>query len=56
MSKTLVLPNITMEDKGIYHCKAELNPRVNDTATAKVVVYGENAFNALLLQVKLKEF
>ncbi|XP_005467522.1 vascular endothelial growth factor receptor kdr-like [Oreochromis niloticus] len=39
MSKTLVLPNITMEDKGIYHCKAELNPRVNDTATAKVVVY-----------------
>ncbi|XP_035768665.1 vascular endothelial growth factor receptor kdr-like [Neolamprologus brichardi] len=39
MSNTLVLPNITMEDKGIYHCKAELNPKVNDTATAKVVVY-----------------
>lgn len=56
MSNTLVLPNITMEDKGIYHCKAELNPRVNDTVMAKVVVYGENAFNALLLQVKLKEF
>lgn len=55
MSNTLVLPNITMEDKGIYHCKAELNPKVN-TATAKVVVYGENAFNALLVQVKIKEF
>ncbi|XP_037531691.1 vascular endothelial growth factor receptor kdr-like [Nematolebias whitei] len=38
MSKELVLPNVTMEDRGWYHCKAEINPSKNETASAKVVV------------------
>ncbi|XP_040903895.1 vascular endothelial growth factor receptor kdr-like [Toxotes jaculatrix] len=39
MSKALVLPNITMEDKGVYSCKAEIEPTKHMTATAKVNVY-----------------
>ncbi|XP_035505934.2 vascular endothelial growth factor receptor kdr-like [Scophthalmus maximus] len=39
MSKALVLPNITMEDKGVYHCKAEIAPTKHKNATAKVLVY-----------------
>lgn len=41
ISSTLVLPNITMEDKGIYSCKAEISPTRHKNASAKVLVYGE---------------
>ncbi|XP_054647687.1 vascular endothelial growth factor receptor kdr-like [Dunckerocampus dactyliophorus] len=39
MSKALVLPNVTMEDKGFYRCKAETLPTKHKNATAKVIVY-----------------
>uniref|UniRef100_A0A3P8SH51 receptor protein-tyrosine kinase n=1 Tax=Amphiprion percula TaxID=161767 RepID=A0A3P8SH51_AMPPE len=39
MSKTLVLPNITMEDRGVYRCKAELEPTKHKNASAKVIVF-----------------
>ncbi|XP_041653989.1 vascular endothelial growth factor receptor kdr-like [Cheilinus undulatus] len=39
MSKSLELPNITMEDKGLYRCRAELQPKVYKNASAKVIVY-----------------
>ncbi|XP_077387767.1 vascular endothelial growth factor receptor kdr-like isoform X2 [Festucalex cinctus] len=39
MSKALVLYNITMEDKGLYRCKAEISPIKHKNATAKVIVY-----------------
>ncbi|XP_070769236.1 vascular endothelial growth factor receptor kdr-like [Enoplosus armatus] len=39
MSKALILPNITMEDKGVYRCKAELEPTIHKNASAKVLVY-----------------
>ncbi|XP_030594896.1 vascular endothelial growth factor receptor kdr-like [Archocentrus centrarchus] len=39
MSSVLVLPNITMEDKGVYQCSADLDPKIYKNATAKVIVY-----------------
>ncbi|XP_038554737.1 vascular endothelial growth factor receptor kdr-like [Micropterus salmoides] len=39
MSNALVLPNITTEDKGVYRCKAELEPTIHKNASAKVLVY-----------------
>ncbi|KAM6999689.1 vascular endothelial growth factor receptor kdr-like [Tautogolabrus adspersus] len=39
MSKALFLPNITMEDKGVYRCRAELEPTIHKNASAKVIVY-----------------
>ncbi|KAM9740982.1 vascular endothelial growth factor receptor kdr-like isoform 1-T1 [Menidia menidia] len=39
MSNSLVLPNVTMEDKGVYRCVAELEPTKHKSATAKVIVY-----------------
>ncbi|XP_051931066.1 vascular endothelial growth factor receptor kdr-like [Hippocampus zosterae] len=39
MSMALVLPNISMEDKGLYRCKAEILPTKHKNATAKVIVY-----------------
>ncbi|XP_060904331.1 vascular endothelial growth factor receptor kdr-like [Labrus mixtus] len=39
MSKALFLPNITMEDKGVYRCRAELEPTIYKNASAKVIVY-----------------
>ncbi|XP_026213474.1 vascular endothelial growth factor receptor kdr-like isoform X2 [Anabas testudineus] len=39
ISKALVLPNISMEDKGTYHCKAETEPTTHINATVKVIVY-----------------
>lgn len=42
MSNTLVLPNITMEDSGQYHCKAELDPHSYNITTANVVVFGKH--------------
>ncbi|XP_061581509.1 vascular endothelial growth factor receptor kdr-like isoform X2 [Cololabis saira] len=39
MSKSLVLPNVTMEDRGVYRCKAELEPTKHMDASAKVIVY-----------------
>ncbi|KAF3838574.1 hypothetical protein F7725_010342 [Dissostichus mawsoni] len=38
MSRSLFLPNITMEDKGVYRCRAELNPTIDMNVTAKVIV------------------
>lgn len=43
ISSTLVLPNITMEDKGIYLCRAESSATKRRNATAKVLVYGKQA-------------
>lgn len=45
ISKALVLPNISMEDKGTYHCKAETEPTTHINATVKVIVYGKYALN-----------
>lgn len=42
MSNTLVLPNITMEDRGLYRCKAELEEEKHNISTAKVLVFGEH--------------
>ncbi|XP_076595500.1 vascular endothelial growth factor receptor kdr-like [Chaetodon auriga] len=39
MSKALVLPNITMEDKGVYHCRAEIEPTKPENASVKVIVF-----------------
>lgn len=39
MSKALILPNITMEDKGVYRCKAEIEPTKHKNASVKVSVY-----------------
>ncbi|XP_012717253.3 vascular endothelial growth factor receptor kdr-like isoform X1 [Fundulus heteroclitus] len=39
MSKSLVLPNITMEDKGVYRCKAMIEPTIHRNASVKVTVY-----------------
>ncbi|XP_059202072.1 vascular endothelial growth factor receptor kdr-like [Centropristis striata] len=39
MSKSLILPNITMEDKGTYRCRAELEPTKQKNVTVKVHVY-----------------
>ncbi|XP_020491449.2 vascular endothelial growth factor receptor kdr-like [Labrus bergylta] len=39
MSKALFLPNITMDDKGVYRCRAELEPTIHRNASAKVIVY-----------------
>ncbi|XP_022615628.1 vascular endothelial growth factor receptor kdr-like [Seriola dumerili] len=39
MSKALVLSNITIEDKGLYHCKAEIEPTKHKNATIEVHVY-----------------
>lgn len=41
MSSTLELSNITMDNKGMYHCKAELEPTKYLNAAAKVLIYGE---------------
>lgn len=50
-----MLPNITMEDKGLYQCRAEVF-HIMKNATAKVVVYGEIAFNNVLFQMILENF
>lgn len=42
MSSTLVLPNITMEDAGLYRCDADLLSQKQINFTAKVTVLGEN--------------
>ncbi|XP_070692696.1 vascular endothelial growth factor receptor kdr-like isoform X2 [Pempheris klunzingeri] len=39
MSKALVLPNITMEDKGMYHCRAEIEPTIHKNVSSKVLVF-----------------
>ncbi|XP_068596311.1 vascular endothelial growth factor receptor kdr-like [Brachionichthys hirsutus] len=39
MSKILVLPKVTMEDKGTYHCKAELEHTKHKKAAAKVLAF-----------------
>ncbi len=41
MSKALILPNITMEDKGMYRCRGEIEPMRSKNASAKVLVFGE---------------
>lgn len=52
MSKALVLPNITMEDKGVYHCKAEIAPTKHKNATAKVLVYGEHVLDGFKISLQ----
>ncbi|CAK6964637.1 LOW QUALITY PROTEIN: vascular endothelial growth factor receptor kdr-like [Scomber scombrus] len=39
MSKALVLPNITMQNKGSYYCKAEIEPKIYKTVIANVMVF-----------------
>ncbi|KAM4732924.1 LOW QUALITY PROTEIN: vascular endothelial growth factor receptor kdr-like [Anableps anableps] len=50
MSKTLVLPNITMEDRGVYHCKAAIETAIYENASAKVIVYEHPFLNILYKQ------
>ena len=47
MSKILTLPNVTMEDKGLYHCRAELDPTIYKDVSRRVSVYGECALDRL---------
>lgn len=47
MSKTLVLPDVTMEDKGIYNCRAEVEPTIIKNVSRKVLVFGECALNVI---------
>lgn len=42
MSSTLVLPNITKEDAGLYHCYADILSQNHMNFSAKVTVLGEN--------------
>ena len=42
---TLVIMNVTINDEGIYECRA-INRIGNDTSTAKVVVQGTSSDNA----------
>lgn len=49
MSQALVLQNITLEDKGVYRCKAELEPTKHKNVSAKVIVYGETVLDGLIL-------
>lgn len=49
VSKELVLPNVTMEDKGWYRCKAELSTIKIMITSAKVLVFGELALNVCFL-------
>uniref|UniRef100_A0A8C4HPV6 receptor protein-tyrosine kinase n=1 Tax=Dicentrarchus labrax TaxID=13489 RepID=A0A8C4HPV6_DICLA len=44
----LVLPNITMEDKGVYRCKAETEPTKHKNASAKVLVFVNFSFTSFL--------
>uniref|UniRef100_A0A8C9YTP2 receptor protein-tyrosine kinase n=1 Tax=Sander lucioperca TaxID=283035 RepID=A0A8C9YTP2_SANLU len=53
MSKALFLPNITMEDKGVYRCKAELQPTIYKNVSAKVLVYGKYALDGLKIRRRL---
>ncbi|XP_058505740.1 vascular endothelial growth factor receptor kdr-like [Solea solea] len=39
MSRGLVLPNVTVEDRGMYRCTADLEAMVYRNATVKVIVY-----------------
>ncbi|CAB1454018.1 unnamed protein product [Pleuronectes platessa] len=39
MSSALVLPNITMEDKGLYRCKAELDSIKHKNTTARLLIF-----------------
>lgn len=39
MSKALILPNITMEDKGVYRCNAEIEPTKHKNISARVLVF-----------------
>lgn len=41
MSNTLVLPNITMGDKGLYHCNADLISQTHMNASANVSVFSK---------------
>jgi len=54
MSSSLVLVNVTMEEKGVYRCKAEVEPTKHLSASAKVIVYGEYTLNVLLRRVILQ--
>lgn len=49
MSKTLVLQNITMEDRGVYLCKAATDATIYYNASAKVTVYGKHDVTGVLL-------
>lgn len=40
MSNTLVLPNVTMEDRGQYRCRAELEPQTYTNTETKVLIFG----------------
>lgn len=48
MTSAIIIPNVTMEDKGTYRCRATVGTSVMD-ATVKVAVYGE--YDALFLFV-----
>ncbi|TNN64394.1 Vascular endothelial growth factor receptor kdr-like [Liparis tanakae] len=39
MSKALIVPNITMEHKGVYRCSAEIEPTKHKNASARVLVF-----------------
>lgn len=45
MSSALELSNITMDNKGVYRCKAEIEPTKYVNATARIFIYGEQWWN-----------
>lgn len=44
-SNRLSLPNVTMEDKGVYKCKAELEPTIFKNVNATVRIYEHSFLN-----------
>lgn len=61
MSKSLVLPNVTLEDKGVYHCRAEIEPTKYEDVSAKVTVFGVYAFkeswrSLQVIEIQLDDF
>lgn len=41
MNSTLTIPNVTVEDNGIYICRATINSEPKKDASVKVIVHGE---------------
>lgn len=45
MTKAIIIPNVTMEDKGTYFCIATIEDK-RMQAVSKVTVYGEDVTTA----------
>ncbi|KAL6117421.1 flt1 [Pungitius sinensis] len=55
MSKALILPNVSVEDKGVYRCRGELEPTNYKDVSAKVLVYERPFLNVSYKHDRLGE-